>query len=316
MKFRTSLLAAVGALSTFTSAQAPANSTICDYYTTALTKNNTAANQYLVLTLLVNTAVIGSYSPLANASVKVPGILNPNGTYMGQSVNLVPYFSGQFNSTNGGGSTGVSKNFLDGGGAAPLMNNTPANDQTSNQYFLLTHLYEFFGLLLGCSEVGMGAFPAYGGNPSMYEVHKFMVLDAAEMGYFITQVALAAQSFGVAAADIAKVGTALNSVFNVKCAPATNATGTLAEQSICTGNGCPLAPNSNCTGQGNITAPVGAIVHNATTTGTGTSTNASGTAKPSGSGSASATAKAGVGRVEGSVAGLVGAVLFGLGLLA
>lgn len=41
-------------------AQRPANTSICDYYTTALLKNNTAANQKLVLTLVVNTAVIGN----------------------------------------------------------------------------------------------------------------------------------------------------------------------------------------------------------------------------------------------------------------
>ena len=38
---------------------------------------------------------------------------------------------------------------------------------------LLTHLYEYFGILLGCSQVGISAaFPAYGGDSSMYEVHK------------------------------------------------------------------------------------------------------------------------------------------------
>lgn len=33
---------------------------ICDYYTTALLKNNTGANQLTLLTLLVNTVVIGN----------------------------------------------------------------------------------------------------------------------------------------------------------------------------------------------------------------------------------------------------------------
>jgi hypothetical protein len=41
-------------------AQRPANTSICDYYTTALLKNNTAANQMTLLTLVVNTAVIGN----------------------------------------------------------------------------------------------------------------------------------------------------------------------------------------------------------------------------------------------------------------
>ena len=38
--------------------------------------------------------------------------------------------------------------------------------------FLLAHLYQFFGVLLGCSQYGHMGFPAYGGEASMYEVHK------------------------------------------------------------------------------------------------------------------------------------------------
>jgi hypothetical protein len=41
-------------------AQRPANTSICDFYTTALLKNNTAANQMTLLTLVVNTAIIGN----------------------------------------------------------------------------------------------------------------------------------------------------------------------------------------------------------------------------------------------------------------
>jgi hypothetical protein len=41
-------------------AQRPSNVSICDYYTTALLKQNTAANQATLLTLIVNTAVIGN----------------------------------------------------------------------------------------------------------------------------------------------------------------------------------------------------------------------------------------------------------------
>ena len=37
---------------------------------------------------------------------------------------------------------------------------------------LLTHLYSYFGVLLGCTKVGTDGFPAYGGEASMYEVHK------------------------------------------------------------------------------------------------------------------------------------------------
>jgi hypothetical protein len=41
-------------------AQRPTNTSVCDYYTTALLKENTAANQLTLLTLLVNTVVIGN----------------------------------------------------------------------------------------------------------------------------------------------------------------------------------------------------------------------------------------------------------------
>lgn len=48
------------AVATGVIAQRPADTPICDYYTTALLKNNTGANQYTLLTLLVNTVVIGN----------------------------------------------------------------------------------------------------------------------------------------------------------------------------------------------------------------------------------------------------------------
>jgi hypothetical protein len=52
----TPLLAVAGSVL----AQRPANMSICDYYTTALLTNNTSENQYTLLTLLVNTVVIGN----------------------------------------------------------------------------------------------------------------------------------------------------------------------------------------------------------------------------------------------------------------
>ena len=62
----------------------------------------------------------------------VPGIL-AKGMQDGKEVNLAPYFSGGLASTNNGGKTGEVVNFLDGGGAAPLMKDMPANDKTSKQ---------------------------------------------------------------------------------------------------------------------------------------------------------------------------------------
>jgi len=242
---RSSILLAAIAAAGSTFAQRPADMPICDYYTTALLVNNTAANQYTLLTLLVNTAVIGNYTK-PNVGVMVPGILAP-GMYMGKEVNLLQYFDGALESTNFNGKA-VSVNFLDGGGAAPLMMNMPANSTTSIQYMLITHLYQFFGALLGCSEYGSMGFPAYKGKSSMGDVHRFMDLDSFEVGYFIQQVGLSAASFGVTTDDVTAVGTALTKLFAYRCAPPVailpNATAEL--QSICQDAECPLAPNATC----------------------------------------------------------------------
>lgn len=103
---------------------------ICDKYTTALLKDNTAANQKLLLTLIVNTVVIGNYTQ-PNVGITVPGILAA-GTFNGQPVNLLQYFDAQGPTTNVNGIP-THQSFLDGGGAAPLKMNMPASDTTSNQ---------------------------------------------------------------------------------------------------------------------------------------------------------------------------------------
>ncbi|KAK2040761.1 hypothetical protein LZ31DRAFT_603577 [Colletotrichum somersetense] len=256
--------------------QRPTDTPVCDYYTTALLKNNTAENQYTLLTLLVNTAVIGNYT-MPNVGVKVPGILAP-GAYNGAEVNLLPYFNGELASSNRGGSSGVSVNFLDGGGAAPLMKNKPADNDQSKQYFLLTHLYEFFGALLGCSKYGMAGFPRYSGVASMYEVHKFMDLDENELGYFIQQVALAGASFGVTQDDLKAVGTALNQLFGLRCSPATTAIPEQGPQlqAICIADNCPLSPNAVCASYQPAVAP-----KNATGNATATSSRPATTVSPS-----------------------------------
>ncbi|KAH8587464.1 hypothetical protein B0O99DRAFT_461123, partial [Bisporella sp. PMI_857] len=257
-------------------AQRPTNTSICDYYTTALLKNNTATNQLTLLTLVVNTAVIGNYTQ-PNVGIAVPGILAP-GEFNGTAVNLAPYFNGGLASTNSGGDSGVSMNFLDGGGAAPLMNNTAASDTTSAQYTLLTHLYSYFGALLGCTMQG-DDFPAYAGSNSMYEVHKFMALSSAEVGYFITQVALSAASFGVADSDLMVVGKALNSLFGEACSPETVviASQPAALQAICIGENCPIAQNATCSAYGTAavvkpSTAVASLVPTSTPAVTGTAT--------------------------------------------
>lgn len=109
----------------------PNNETICDFYSKLLLGASNATTQLTLLTLLVNTAVIGNYTqPNHNA---VPGILAKDATFNGTKVNLVPYFSGALKSTNVGKDHGVAVNFLDGGGAAPLAESKPANSLASHQ---------------------------------------------------------------------------------------------------------------------------------------------------------------------------------------
>lgn len=131
MRFFDTALLTLATVGAATAMGRPANVSICDYYTTALLKQNTATNQYTLLTMLVNTVVIGNYTQ--PNYIPVPGLLWPNATYNGTAVNLLPYFDGGLASSNDGGKMGVAKNFLDGGGAAPLKKNMPANDKTSNQ---------------------------------------------------------------------------------------------------------------------------------------------------------------------------------------
>ncbi|TAQ87050.1 hypothetical protein B7494_g4635 [Chlorociboria aeruginascens] len=272
-------------------AQRPSNTSICDYYTTALLKNNTAAHQKALLTLVVNTAVIGNYTT-PNVGIKVPGILTA-GEYNGTAVDLLPYFSGGLASSNAGGSSGVSVNFLDGGGAAPLTKSLPADDMNSRQYTLLTHLYEIFGALLGCSLQGGDQFSTYNGHASMYSVHKFMDLSAADVGYFITQVGLSAASFGVADADVTAVGKALNSAFGYRCSPEETIIPSQGPQlqAICTDDTCPEATNATCSSYGiavepkNATSTSGASSNGSAT---GTSPNTSSTSSPTVGNTASA----------------------------
>ncbi|KDN70029.1 hypothetical protein CSUB01_08476 [Colletotrichum sublineola] len=133
---------------------------------------------------------------------------------------------------------------------------------------LLTHLYQFFGALLGCSKYGMAGLPRYGGFASMYEVHKFMDLDENELGYFIQQVALAGASFGVAPDDLKTVGTALNQLFGLRCSPAATAIPEQGPQlqAICIADSCPLSPNAVCASYQTAVAPKNAT-GNTTATG-------------------------------------------------
>ncbi|KAL9006257.1 MAG: hypothetical protein Q9188_000979 [Gyalolechia gomerana] len=81
-------------------------------------------------------------------------------------------------------------------------------------------------------------FPAYGGEASMYEVHKFMALDPYQMGYFIQQVGLAATAAGMAHTKL----------FDYRCSPPTTVFKAQGPQlqSMCDDPSCPLDPMSQC----------------------------------------------------------------------
>ena len=75
-----------------------------------------------------------------------------------------------------------------------------------------------------------------------------MDLDSHQIGYFITQVGLAASSFGVSSTDITAIATALGEAFAVKCAPPTviDPSQDPQLQSICLADDCPKTPTGEC----------------------------------------------------------------------
>lgn len=204
--------------------------TLCTKYTAAVFGNNTAENQLALITAVVNLAVLG------DAEQGVPGMLAEEG-------GLAPFFTGAAGATSNRGGQMVKINFLDGAGDLP---NPPA---TSNTFNLFIHLYQFFGGLLGCTAEG---FPAYEGNPSMYEVHKFMFLDQNQLDFFNEQVELAASALGVANEDVMVIGEVLDGLFNMRCTPKLTADDGVpsflvgTNPSVCTASSCLVSDPGAC----------------------------------------------------------------------
>jgi hypothetical protein len=208
----------------------------------------------------LNADVVLGKNATTALNVRVPGILNLNGTgtfpmadgttYTGD---LLKFFVGTEMTTNVGDRAAMV-NFIDIG---PLPFATGPSfvyteeQMISRQFLLMQHLYQIFSQLLGCS---MG-YPAYGGNPNMWTKHRFMGLTNTQNLYFITQVGLAAKSYGVTDADVGAVGAALVNIYNRKNAPAfgvkPEAGLTTALQSCCQGPTCTVSPNPNPVTGGN-----------------------------------------------------------------
>ena len=90
-----------------------------------------------------------------------------------------------------------------------------------------------------------------------------MDLDPYQVGYFITQVGLAAASFGVTTDDVTAVGEALTKLFDYRCAPPMTVVPSQGAQlqSICQDDMCPIYPNATCMGVSPAMQP---LVANAT----------------------------------------------------
>ena len=119
-----------------------------------------------------------------------------------------------------------------------------------------------------------------------------MDLKPAQLNYFISQVALSASSFGVSASDLAPVGAALDSLFNVRCADATTVVPDQGPQlqSICQDSTCPLAANNSCeTYPNNGTAAMKPVVADAALVPNGTASSSS-SGSPSATGTATESA--------------------------
>jgi hypothetical protein len=93
----------------------------------------------------------------------------------------------------------------------------------------------------------------------MYNVHKFMDLNATQFGYFVQEVGLAALSFGVDPNDLVPVATALGTLFGQRCAPVVSVLGgsvPAEPQSICIDESCTMAPNGTCDAYGPAVMPL------------------------------------------------------------
>ncbi|KAI0444912.1 hypothetical protein F4803DRAFT_220304 [Xylaria telfairii] len=266
MHLKTKLSALVAALfllckpQLVVAADRPENVTACDFYTHKTIGEITPENQQLLMTLVLHSALLGPYSKYNTVPVDdFTGALYPR-QYRGSYVDLSVYFNGALASTNTGKGVGEAVNFLDDGGLPLAEQSKPGNGNTqSHQYVFFTHVYSYFGTFLGCSTLGTTAFPSYTGKASMYEVHKYMDLNAAEMGYFVEQAVKGLISFGFSDADAQFVNATLNGKFNKRCAPAEAIIPPSAGpqlQAICIAPDCALSPNDTCSAYGNITAPV------------------------------------------------------------
>src|ERR1700722_13102378 len=84
---------------------------------------------------------------------------------------------------------------------------------------LFNHFVVAFSHIFGCSKPAAAA-PSTSGPLSLAYVHKYMNLNYTQLGYFIDQLTKATVHFGFSDQDAQTLNTQLNSLYNVRCAPA------------------------------------------------------------------------------------------------
>ncbi|KAH6972749.1 hypothetical protein BKA56DRAFT_467872, partial [Ilyonectria sp. MPI-CAGE-AT-0026] len=228
----------------------PNTTTLCDYYAEKTVGANTADNQRILMALVLHSALLGPFSNYSTVPVDgFTGALTAT-TFRDQAVDLIVYFNGATKSANTGKKTGEAINFFDAGGLGATRDLKPSNgDTNSAQHIFFTHVYSYFGTFLGCSHIGSSKLPAYAGKASMYEVHKFMDLNAAEMGFFVDQAVRGLLSIGFTDSDAQFVNNTLDTVFNHRCAPPAAVIPPTAGpqlQAICIAPDCSLSANDTC----------------------------------------------------------------------
>lgn len=230
----------------YVQAQRPSDVSICDYYAPKyFGGDNTAINQYSFMNVLVNRFAFGGIT--LESGENITGFLTP-GTYQGKPVNLLPHFNGGLASANQGGEHGVAISIIrpDGSGRAPIPPHFTPNGTNLVQNVHLTHVYPYFGTVIGCSKIGDTGFPPYSGPNSIYETHKFMNLGPEDVGYFITQIGLSLSSMGVTDEDVAISNSTFDRLFNYRCLPPYDLIKNQGAQSssICQRSDCPIAPEN------------------------------------------------------------------------
>lgn len=221
---------------------------ICDTYSTSVLGSASPENQHLLMTLFVNTALVGNYTT-PNTGVAVNGIMWP-GEWKDEAVDLMPWFNGALASSNPcpeDCGQGVSVNWLDSGGPDTLRRNRTSDavgtnqlcvfhfpiiseqapgqasrqvlgsmaDTDTNSYFV-THLTQYFGYLLSCSSFGT-SYQRYNGSTNMYHIHKYMSYNNAQESYTNQQFFLSALSLGFSQRHAHQIWGMLFGLFSQRC---------------------------------------------------------------------------------------------------